>query len=171
MTEWKYLYSDIFRLRHIVAAQYLKKLGTVIEIGGYVDPITNYLGRKQNIVVLDERLPQSIYTRRIKHIQQNFPFDFEIRTPQNYGILMLGMHLEMSDEGWQKLFNLINGSKVTVIEVPTEFIPSNNQLLNITTSTNKKVSAQVELDFSGNDFGDLTDSAPPFVKRKIYIFK
>ena len=41
--QWSYMASEVFQLRYLVAANYLRNCKHILEIGGCSTPMTNYL--------------------------------------------------------------------------------------------------------------------------------
>lgn len=167
MIEWKYLWSEPFKSRSVLAAYFVRNCNTVIEIGGYKTPISSFLPSNKKCIVLDPRT-ESFESENVKHLQINFE-DWNDVPEQPFGLVILGIELHMQEDGWQKLFALIEKSEITVIEVPIEHIHSVNQFNRILENTSKKVDSKILLDLSGNNFGDLQGSAPPKTLRQINV--
>jgi hypothetical protein len=90
----------------------------------------------------------------------------------DYGVLLMGLQLDdMKPKDWDKLYKLIKGSKVTIVEFPVEWQPSQAQFKMIKERTNKQVKMQLVLDLSNNDYGDLSNSWPPRTTRAIFILE
>lgn len=167
MIEWKYLNSDAFFMRHILAAYYVKASPFVIELGSYRTAIAPFL-TNQFCYCVDERLevPDSANTRIIK---ENFPCSTELVTKQPYSVVALGMDLQMKDE--TPLYKLIEGAETVVLEFPPSHFPSVKQFARILDKTSKRVYTHVELNFSNNDFGNLSGSAPVMPVRKLFVLR
>ena len=157
---WKYLYSEPFKTRYVLSAYFLKECEEIIEIGGFKTPITDFVGGKKTIVV--DPLIEPIHTETSQHLAITF---------DNYGVLMLGLDVIMPEEGWTKLYKLISGSSITVLETPLDYAPSLVQLNSILRNTNKKTKISFMLDLTGNNFGDMTDSYPPFCRRQMHVLQ
>lgn len=154
---WKYLASEPFKLRHLIARHWLRDCFTVLEIGGYISPVGPLPGKKYTCIDPKcESFADTFIQGRFEHVS----------LPYHEGIVILGLELMMPDPGWQKLYDHINHSKVAIVGVALEHIHSTNQFEKIKKSVNKKVTMQVGLDFSGNDFGP--SEAPPKTLRKLY---
>lgn len=180
MPEWKYLWSEAFKSRYILAAHLLSGCKNIIEIGGYRTPITDFLplddGYIDSVAVYDPKLER---TRnewfggrcgqvRIDHYAMAWKGGIPVRDlPCNLGLALLGLELHLDESGWTDLFRMIQAAKLTVIEYPIAHPHSITQYARILTETGAKVVFQVTLDLAGNDFGDLTDSAPPLTERRI----
>lgn len=180
MPEWKYLWSEAFKSRYVLAAHLLKGCKHIIEIGGYRTPITDFLllddGEIDSVSVYDPKLTD---TRnewfggrcgqvRIDHYPVPWKATGPVRDlPQNLGLAMLGLELHLSEECWTSLFRMIQAAQRTVIEYPIAHPHSITQYARILKETGARVVFQVTMDLAGNDFGDLTDSAPPMTERRV----
>ena len=168
MKEWKYLYSEAFKTRYVLASYFVKDYPLVIELGGYKTPISGFLEKTKSIVIDPRTEPlKTEFTTHIKDYFQNVNLDIK----EDYAVVILGIELQMSVEQWKKVYSLLNNSKITVIEVPIEHIHSRNQLKMILDNTNLKIDLTIAMDLSNNNFGDMSDSAPPKCKRTIYTLK
>ena len=174
---WKYLESDAFAVRSILAANYLRDCPMVIEIGGGKPTIDNFLTAHHHIVVVGP----GIHDRKVavpegdgytfRHIRARFQdLEWEIKRPGEYGLVMLGLELHgLSDDNWRTLFALINGARATVIEFSTSFAPSCQQFTKICRNTTTREQFACKLDLSGNDVGDLINSWPPRFDRELHV--
>lgn len=141
----------------------------MVEIGGYKTPISGFLNSEQKSIVIDPRI-EPLRTDKSEHLAIGFEdWVGEVLCP--YGVLILGIELHMYESGWEKLYRLINGSEITVIEVPVEHCHSVDQFKRIREKVNKKAVMSILMDLSGNDFGDLSGSAPPKTLRQINVLK
>jgi hypothetical protein len=182
MGEWKYLYSEAFKARYVLAARWLADCDCehVFEIGGYKTPIDEFIThRVTSITSIDPRTENYFaihdhfyegYATGITRHQAKFPdVRFHAVEPKSYGLVVLGLELHLDDSGWGEFFDLVRNSKRTVFDVVVDHIHSVNQFNKIMAATGAKIETQVTLDLSGNDFGDLTDSAPPKTTRKMVV--
>jgi len=184
MPEWKYLWSEAFKSRYVLAAHLLKDCRNIIEIGGYMTPITDFLpldgGFIDSVTVIDPRLREEVrYTHQsnhgnvsVSHHKMLFTKDV-VYYPSNpvfrgkHGVALLGLDLHLDEEGWKSLFDLVRRAQRTVIEYAVSFPTGIQQYARILKETGARVVFQAGLDLSGNDFGDLTDSAPLMTDRRI----
>ncbi len=177
---WKYLETEAFSTRSVIAAHFLKNCPSVIEIGGAKTPIHQFLtGNHENVIVLDPFIhegsieKQNGATCRILHIRACFQdVIWEIQRPKDYGLVMLGMELQgLSNDDYQALFQLVNNARITVIEFPPSWGPSRDQFHYIDSNTHTKLRFTCELNYTGNYMGDLETSWPPRFDRKIYVLE
>ncbi len=167
---WKYLWSEPFRTRYAIAAYLLRDCNEVIEIGGYNTPIDMFLPSTQYVTVIDPLLNAPEPTRPgVEHFHISFHDWQNQPKTNNYGIAILGIELHFCEQDWQKLIELIKNSTRTVIETPITHPPSIEQLAVIEKRTGRKSKMKIAMDLSNNDFGDMTDSAPPSCLRTIHL--
>jgi predicted O-methyltransferase YrrM len=177
---WKYLESEAFSTRSVVAAHFLRDCPMVIEIGGGRATIDSFLtGRHQRVVVVDpflrERRVGAIDDGRcaVQHIRARFQdVDWRIEQPGKYGLVMLGLELQgLGEDDRQMLYALVNGARATVIEFPTSWQPSCDQFRAIRQNTRTCERFACKIDLSGNPVGDLENSWPPRFDREIHVLE
>jgi hypothetical protein len=168
--EWVYLYSKAFKSRSAVAAYYLKDCQEIIEIGGFKTPISDFVTGKI-VSVIDPLIPPK-QEGGVTHYPVVWREWLKEPITSCYGVLILGFHLEgMCGEDWRRLYTMVNDSKITVIEFPRDFSPSADQVNELLQNTTKHITVKINLDFSGSDLGDLTESWPPYEKRTLYVLE
>lgn len=179
MPEWKYLWSEAFKVRYAIAAWALNDCKHILEIGGYKTPITDFLdlesGRYESVTVYDPKCSDrhEMYEGKNGRVKINhYASLFQPVIPihpyvTSYGIALLGLELHLNDFGWECLFRIILRAKRTVIEYAVASPTAIQQYARILKETGARVAFQVGIELAGNDFGDLTDSAPPMTDRRI----
>ncbi len=176
--EWKYLESNAFVSRYVLASHWVAPCRSVIEIGGARTPINLYLtGDHSSVLVLDPFIREHRQgTLRgkpcdVSHVRARFQdVDWHIPAGADYGLVMLGLEIQDLDEHhYRILYDLIDRAKVTVIEFPPSWAPSREQFDRIRSHTKTRTALQTILDLEGNDFGDLSNSWPPRCQRAMYV--
>ena len=178
--DWKYLESEAFATRYVIAAYFVEPCRSVIEIGGAKTPIDLFLtGHHDSVVVLDPFIREMHCTAmngrpsEVAHVRARFQ-DVDWKVPQDadYGIVMMGLEIQgLEPQHYETLFQLVNKARVTVIEFPPSWEPSRQQFEMIKSNTKTKVTVQMKLNLEDNDFGDLTNSWPPRCDRMIYVLE
>ena len=178
--DWKYLESEAFATRYVIAAHFVAPCRSVIEIGGSKTPIDLFLtGQHDSVVVLDPFIRESYRTAlngkpcAVSHVRARFQdVDWHVPEAADYGLVMMGLEIQgLAPHDYETLYRLVNGARATVIEFPPSWEPSRKQFEMIEANTNTKVTLQMKVDFEGNDFGDLTNSWPPRCDRLIYVLE
>lgn len=177
---WKYLHTEAFSSRSVLAAHFVRDCRAVIEIGGAKTSIDNFLtGTHEDVIVLDpfiaEASSQTLNGRdcRVRHVPLRFQdVEWRIERPQEYGLVMLGLELQgLTAEDYQALYKLVENAKVTVIEFSPSWGPSRAQYEQIRQHTKTRLRFTAELDLNGNDLGDLQFSWPPRCDRQIHVLE
>lgn len=170
MTQWAYLLTEQLKTRYAVAAFLLRDCKTIVEIGGYKTPISDFVKDKP-IHVIDPLVDPSTNPLAIHHrvgVQ-------DWRPPGNlkdFGLIMLGIHLT-GICCWADLHELVNRSTRTIIGVAQNWKPSRDQFAGIQASVNKKKCTRIIMDFTE----DYTDTQPshdrigPHGLRHIYLLE
>ena len=166
--EWSYLASEVFQQRCVLAANWLKECRTILDVGGYKTPINRFLTHdsRASVTVIDPRIKNSSLGphRYINGLWQDHKID------QTEGIVILGIEIHAPESEWQYFINFIDSCQKGVIGVAEDHIHSVNMWAKIQQSLKKiRVQMQIGLDLRDNDFGDLTNSGPPYTKRKLYF--
>jgi len=174
---WRYLESEAFASRNMIAAHFLRGCASVMEIGGGKSSILPYLtGKHDCVITVDPHARQDdveIDECRVMRLRARFQ-DVEWNIPRgaSYGMVMLGLELQgMADSDYRQLFQLIDQAKITVIEFPGSWEPSKQQFALIRANTRTRLRFQVRLELAGNDFGDLSNSWGPRTDRELYILE
>lgn len=166
MAHWYYLNTTPFKSRMILAAGYLTDCPTIIELGGYMSPISDFLKHPYEKVLSVDPLTDPKKESKILHLAKDYrEVDFTPYTKKDYGIVMLGMDLPFS----QKLFELITRAKKVIIEFPPDHLPSVNLFEEILLISNLQQDLCVHIDLTDNYF-QKQDSYPVFPKRSLYVF-
>ena len=178
--DWKYLASKAFATRYVIAAHFVAPCRSVIEIGGSNTSIDRFLtGHHDSVVVLDQMIRESSRTElngkpcTLAHVRARFQdVDWNVPPGTDYAMVMMGLELHgFESHHYEKLFQLVNGARVTVIEFSPSFEPVRKQFELIRSSTNTKVTFQMQFNLENNDFGDLTNSWPPRCDRMFYVLE
>jgi hypothetical protein len=177
MAEWKYLQSEAFQTRYAIAAWLVLDYDYIFEIGGYKTPISMFLDGDDHrqIWSIDPRMETEYRDLNncpceVHHVGKRWP-DVEFPEVPHYALVVLGLELHLTEPEWQKFYELVRNSERTVLGVVPDHIHSLNQYNQIVEATGARKTMEVTLDLSQNDFGDLTDSAPPKTTRRIVVLE
>lgn len=171
--EWKYLESEPFYSRHILAAYHLKGCKNILEVGGYKTPITQFLqGDHESVTVVDP-LAKPYYSSTLnnRHCEiKHLAIKIEEYKPKGNedGFLFLGIE-GLTQDAINKIIDIMRKCKVNIIEFPPSWMPSAESFNKILESRFFNVRERVILDLSENNFGDLTDSYEPHPFRHMFI--
>ena len=139
---WRYLESEAFSTRSVLAANFVRDCRCVVEIGGGKTPIDMFLtGSHDSVIVLDPFFLRDGRSktgdRDILHLRARFQdVSWEINERHSYGLVMLGLELHgLSEEDYRTLYGLVENAGVTVIEFPSSWLPSREQFERIQAST------------------------------------
>jgi hypothetical protein len=176
---WRYLESEAFATRSVIAARFMRGCRSVVEIGSGRTSIDTFLtGRYESIVVLDPfiregRSTESNASAEILRLRARFQdVTWEIGVPRAYGLVLLGLELQgLNEDDYRELFRLVENAAVTVIEFPTSWSPSREQFERIRSSTATRERFVCKLDLTGNDVGHLEHSWPPRFDREMHVLE
>jgi len=170
---WSYLTSESLKTRYRLAASYLQDTDFILEIGGYLTPISQFLDtQKYKKIVSIDPLGEEWQDGNVIHLKSKYQdVDIFSYLPRGeYALLILGMDLGGVDSN---LVDLIKSSKKFIVEYPIDidWNASHSQMLQIIQSVELFLEISIDIDCAGNNFGDLRNSYPPRTTRRFSIFK
>lgn len=156
--EWPYLTAEALQTRYAITSYLLRDCDTIIEIGGYRTPISQFVTDK-TVIVIDPKIEQKI-SEKVVHLPLKIQdWDFSIESA-NYAVVILGMDLHLDEKGWKKVLELIHGSKRTILEFSDSYKPARQQFQYICENTSKNRTVCVKLDLSENDASPYPEFYP-----------
>jgi hypothetical protein len=161
-------------LRQVMAAHFLTGCEHVLEIGGHVRPITDYLThRPKSVTSIDPKTaPHDSYLLnghicRVRHIAKKFQ-DVDYDYPRgSYGLVLLGYSLKAfgrQDAIGETLFSLVDNAKVIVLEYCPALERATSQVPEIIGRTTLKI--RTTLDLRLND-PEIVDT--PYADRRLIV--
>lgn len=172
--EWKYLLSEPFQVRHVLAAHFVRDCDHIVEVGGYKLPITWFLtaGQHKSITVIDPLVTPLVsdrhngYVCTVRHVATEVQL---MPIPESkFGLVALGLNVRGDP---RHFYEMVACAEIVVLEFPPDFDPSVELFENTLAYSRKQITLKFDLDLSGNDFGDMTDSYPPRPKRRMVVLK
>ncbi len=123
-----YLDTESFQCRQVLAAHFLRSCPTILEIGGFISPISNFLQHHpERVVIVDPRITAGVESQlhgqpcRFERIRKRIQdCDVELAAG-SYGFVLLGYSLKgMETEAGQsvhkRLLTLVANAAVAVLE-------------------------------------------------------
>jgi hypothetical protein len=161
-------------IRQVVAAHFLRDCPHIVEIGGYLTPITDYLThRPQSVLSVDPKTAAYEADElngqpcRVRHIPRKFQeIDYDY-APRSYGLVLLGYSLKpfgRREPLGQLLFSLIDNAKTVVIDYAPELDRAASQVPAIVSRPTVSVHCSFELILN-----DEAIAGSPFAKRRFYV--
>ncbi len=158
--DMNYLLSEGAKARYVLAAHYVRHQAHIVEIGGFKTPITAFLTRTPNSVLVVDPLIAEYRGEelggapcRVEHVAstfQDYVFDLE---PGSYGLVLLGASMKhFSSDSTQrqvetrKLVSLVENSAVAVLEFALEWSLGKDNITTILDSTRAEIIMQADLD-------------------------
>ncbi|CAN7239000.1 hypothetical protein [Rhizobium sp. LjRoot254] len=161
-------------MRQVIAAHFLTGCEHVLEIGGHVRPITDYLTHHpKSVTSIDPKTgPYDSYLLnghicRVRHIASKFQ-DVEYDRPRHsYGLVLLGYSLTPLGKNnplGDRLFSLVDNAKVIVLEYSPALERATSQVPEII--GRKTVKIRTTLDLRLND-PEIVDT--PYADRRLVV--
>lgn len=158
----EYLQAEAFQKRHQQALEWLNaypQITHVVEIGGGLSPLGELVTNKK-VIVIDRVVPQKS-TPHIEYIRKYFQDWDGSDAIKNtcYAVVILGLALDMQDDGWNKLFSFIHNAHIAIIERSATYGAAKQQLKLIKKNANKKIIKRADFDLS-SDMDDYKKPCP-----------
>jgi hypothetical protein len=177
--DWRYLLTEPFELRNVLAAHLVRKCRQVVEIGGWRSPIDRYLtGAHESVVVVDPFIRDHARGElngrpcEVRHVRARFQdLHWQIVHPREYGLVMLGLDIGVDGEDERVLQDLVAGAAVTVVEFATSWTPARELVERLLNHVRVRRRLHAGLDLSANEFGDLIGSWPPRTDRELVVLE
>lgn len=150
MTLWPYLRDERYQTRYAVAAFLLRDCPLVVELGGYLTPISDFLRPGQRSIVIDPLMHPALETAEHRRILQRFQ-DVDVRPQTPYGVCVLGLELHMEEPGWERLYALLGAAMRVVIGVPVDYVHAVHQFAKIMNNTRLEEELVISMDLGGPD--------------------
>lgn len=162
--------SEVFQIRYLVAANYLRNCTHILEVGGCSTPITNYLRGSHDSVTVVDPLVEPMQAETLNNracVVRHIPLRLEDYGPtgNENGFAVLGMpQLPL-----ERVLGIMRRCDVSVLEFPIAFLPSCLMFKAVLDSREFDVTARIVFDFSHNDVGNLSDSS--MTVRHLFVLK
>lgn len=161
-------------LRQVFAAHFLRDCPHVLEIGGHIRPVTDYLTHNPvSVTSVDPKTAayeaETLNGRpcRIRHIPKKFQeIDYDY-APGSYGLVLLGYSLKpfgSRDPLGELLFSLIDNARVTVIEYPPALERATSQVPQIVSRPSVRIRTTFDLTLHDPEIVDT-----PYAERRFYV--
>jgi hypothetical protein len=161
-------------IRQVLAAHFVRDCRHIVEIGGYLMPITGYLAHTpQSVLSVDPKTAAyeadelNGHSCRVRHIARKFQEITYDYTPRSYGLVLLGYSLKpfgSREPLGQLLFSLIDNAKVVVIDYTPDLDRAASQVPAIIGRPTVSVHCSFELVLD-----DTAIAGSPYAKRRFYV--
>jgi hypothetical protein len=163
-------------VRQVLAAHFVRDCPHILEIGGHIRPITNFLTHHPlSVTSVDPKTPafeaEGLNGRpcRVRHVDKKFQQVDYGYAPKSYGLVLLGYSLKpfgQREPLGQLLFSLIDNAKRIVIEYPPALDRAMSQVPEIVTRPSLKQICQFELVL---DDAAIRDT--PWAARRFHVLE
>ena len=161
-------------IRQVLAAHFVRECEHVVEIGGHIRPVTDYLTHApRSVLSVDPKTPayeaDHLNGRpcQVRHIPKKFQEVAYDYAPRSYGLVLLGYSLKpfgQREPLGQLLFSLIDNARVVVIEYPPALDRATSQVPEIVSRPSLKVHCHFNLDLD-----DHAIAASPYARRSFTV--
>lgn len=161
-------------LRQVFAAHFVRDCPHILEIGGHIRPLTDYLTHHPlSVTSVDPKTTpyeaEMLNGRpcRVRHISRKFQeIDYDF-APGSYGLVLLGYSLKpfgSRDPLGDLLFSLIDNAKVVVIEYPPALDRATSQVPQIISRPSVNIRTTFDLTLHDPEIVDT-----PYANRRFYV--
>jgi len=176
--DWKYLDTEPFRTRQVLAAHFVRDCENILEVGSHKNPISGFLrGPHKHVVCADPRTEDPQFTLKYKRDGRLIASELNLYRGSardalvgsgDWGFVCLGY--DPIDLPLEFFLSSIETSSVAVLEAWESYTPWKVLKQNLP-QTGKSVFVRMKLDLYGNDLGDMTGSWPPRYNRELLVLK
>lgn len=173
-----YLDTESFQCRQVLAAYYLRNCETILEIGGFVSPISDFLQHQpQRVIIIDPRITAGIDQQlhgqpcRFERIRGRFQDCGLQLVPRSYGCAILGyslkgMEADSEQMAWSQLVMLVSQASVAVLEYAPDW-PLAEQAMD---RLIQALPAPPVLDL-GLNLGSTSVQSVEYPRRRLLVFR
>lgn len=142
-------------VRQVLAAHFLRGCDHILEIGGHIRPITDFLAHTpKSVLSVDPKTPAYVadrlngYPCRVRHVPRKFQeveYDY---APGSYGLVLLGYSLKpygSREPLGQLLFSLIDNAQVIVLDYSPTLARATSQTPSIVNRPTLRVSCSFDI--------------------------
>jgi hypothetical protein len=163
-------------IRQVLAAHFVRDCPHVVEIGGHVRPVTDYLTHAPlSVLSVDPKTPpleaEELHGRpcRVRHLSckfQEVEYDY---APGSYGLVLLGYSLKAfgsREPLGQLLFGLIDNARTVVLEYPPALERASSQVPSILARPSLEVTCSFEITIDDPQIRDT-----PYAARRFHVLR
>lgn len=181
---WRYLTEKPLYARHAVAAPWIGRFDTVIEVGGYVTPIGPHLREAPGEYLVIDPLCEPFEADtlngapcRVRHLKDDLDsFDLGTLAGKSVCTVFLGMQIDESNKSPSEIvdtidrfLSLLSASKLAVLEFPPSWASCVRLFDLIIAQLEPKILFEVTLDLSQNAPGMAEQPSPDRLVRRMII--
>jgi hypothetical protein len=163
-------------IRQVLAAHFVRDCPHIVEIGGHIRPVTDYLTHHPlSVLSVDPKTPpleaDELNGRqcRVRHVSRKFQeveYDYE---PGSYGLVLLGYSLKpfgSREPLGQLLFGLIDNARTVVLEYPPALERASSQVPSILSRPTLTMLCSFEIAIDDAEIG-----GSPYARRRFHVLK
>jgi hypothetical protein len=163
-------------IRQVLAAHFVRDCPHVVEIGGHIRPVTDYLTHAPlSVLSVDPKTPpfeaEELNGRpcRVRHVARKFQevdYDYE---PGSYGLVLLGYSLKpfgSREPLGQLLFGLIDNAKIVILEYPPALERASSQVPSILTRPSLQMVCSFDITIDDPEIRDT-----PYAGRRFHVLR
>ena len=163
-------------IRQVLAAHFVRECEHIVEIGGHIRPVTDYLTHApKSVLSVDPKTPAyeaEMLNRkpcRVRHVARKFQEVAYDYSPRSYGLVLLGYSLKpfgSREPLGQLLFALIDNARTVVLEYPPALERASSQVPEI-------LSRPALKEFCGFEIAidDPEIAGSPYARRRFHVLK
>lgn len=163
-------------IRQVLAAHFVRDCPHIVEIGGHVRPVTDYLTHAPlSVLSVDPKTApleaEQLHGRpcRVRHVSKKFQeveYDYE---PGSYGLVLLGYSLKAlgsREPLGQLLFGLIDNARTIVLEYPPALERASSQVPSILSRPSLEVVCALDITIDDPEIRDT-----PYARRLFHVLR
>jgi hypothetical protein len=163
-------------IRQVLAAHFVRDCPHIVEIGGHVRPVTDFLTHQPlSVLSVDPKTApleaEELHGRpcRVRHIPRKFQeveYDYE---PGSYGLVLLGYSLKpfgSREPLGELLFGLIDNARTVVLEYPPALERASSQVPEILSRPSLEMVCRLDITIDDPEIRDT-----PYARRLFHVLR
>jgi hypothetical protein len=163
-------------IRQVLAAHFVRDCDHIVEIGGHIRPVTDYLTHTPlSVLSVDPKTPpfeaEMLNGKpcRVRHVARKFQeveYDYQ---PGSYGLVLLGYSLKAfgsREPLGQLLFGLIDNARTVILEYPPALERASSQVPSILSRPSLAMLCSLDITID-----DAEISGSPYARRRFHVLR
>jgi hypothetical protein len=163
-------------IRQVLAAHFVRDCPHIVEIGGHLRPVTDYLTHAPlSVLSVDPKTPpleaEELHGRpcKVRHVSRKFQeveYDY---APMSYGLVLLGYSLKAfgsREPLGQLLFGLIDNAMTVILEYPPALERASSQVPSILTRPSLEVLCSLDITIDDSEI-----AGSPYAHRRFHVLR
>lgn len=160
--KWEYLITKEYKLRQHICEYFVSHLNLILDVGAYKTSL--FHSGHPGIIPIDplKTMVESYHGTVGDWVKEHGDLLY-----QDYAVIGLGLEIEGDEDEFYTFFNLVEGSKIAIIEFSKDHQPSVQQVSYILKHSSKSIKMEMDIQFPNVEVSGFK----PHANRKLIILE